>query len=255
MPYKLPKSEDLTKAIETLTEVESVLKAGQPDDSAVAALQAKLDTVADAILPPQEGTGDQSPKAPADLAKSLQAILKNLEDLSLQAQSSDYILADQVDAIASDLKALADTVSGPATFEPPPPVVTEPPKEEPKVEPPKEEPKVEAAPKEEPKVEPPKEASAETSTPQPTKPSLTKADLDEFKKEFLSGLTETVKELVATTIQKQMPQPQAPQLPGTQPIYQAPPPAQRVHEEDPMEAFDLTRSKDLETLEVNCFLK
>jgi len=218
----LPKVEDLEKAQRTLTSVVQVLKAGQPDESASTAIFGQLDAVTDLIGPASAGSVISS-----EATKLVTGILKNLETISIEAQTSDLVLADQIDAIADDTKNLQaiiadaaevtpesdpgpapgpDPKPGPAVAPEPDPAAT--PVPEPAANP---DPEPAVVPESDPgaipqaKAEGDLEAELEAAEANKKKGFITRDDLKAFGETLVAGLASQMSVLVA----KQAPQPVA----------------------------------------------
>jgi hypothetical protein len=108
----LPKLESLEQALTTFQEVVTVMKSGVAiDDAAAVKLTEQLDTIADCILP----TADVLP-ANADgktLKQLLEKICKDLSQLAIEAQASDYALGDRTDALLADAQLARDMADQP----------------------------------------------------------------------------------------------------------------------------------------------
>jgi hypothetical protein len=99
----LPKLDALEQAQGKLAGIIEVLKKGDAiDQAATQHMLDELDLVADAVLPPVEPTtGNTDGKT---LKQLLEQVCKDMATLTLQAQSADYALADQLDTLRGTIQ-------------------------------------------------------------------------------------------------------------------------------------------------------
>lgn len=275
MPH-LPKIEDLEKALTSFQEIVTVMKNGAPlDDAAAEQLTERLDAIADAILPP----GEAQPTV-ADgktLKQLLEKICKDLSQLAVEAQASDYALGDRTDALLADAQLARDMIDTAAAVPPPaappaPPAADPPPASDPPpavppqaVAPPAADPPPAAPPAADPPpaVDPPPPAPpaptavappaadpppAVPPVVPPADPPLPMIDPRYATKDDITALANQVKSLITEALKPVQELKSALSMaPGSRPMV-SPAPAAPQEGYSPAEMLDMAASPDLDTM-------